>query len=66
MAAQENTTPSEVLQRVIWIQTLTLIWMSVEAAVSLFAAWRAGGAPFEMVLIFRVAAPSCFSKGRRV
>jgi divalent metal cation (Fe/Co/Zn/Cd) transporter len=41
MAAEENITPSEVLQRVIWIQTLTLIWMSVEAAVSLFAAWRA-------------------------
>src|ERR1700751_5993546 len=41
MAAEESTTPSEVLQRVIWIQTLTLIWMSVEAVVSLFAAWRA-------------------------
>jgi divalent metal cation (Fe/Co/Zn/Cd) transporter len=41
MAAEENTTPSEVLQRVIWIQTLTLIWMSAEAAVSLFAAWLA-------------------------
>jgi divalent metal cation (Fe/Co/Zn/Cd) transporter len=41
MAAEENTTPSEVLQRVIWIQALTLIWMSAEAAVSLFAAWRA-------------------------
>jgi divalent metal cation (Fe/Co/Zn/Cd) transporter len=41
MCAQENSTPAEVLQRVLWIQTLTLIWMSVEAAVSLDAAWTA-------------------------
>lgn len=34
-------TPQEVLQRVRWIQTLTLIWMSVEAVVSLGAAWMA-------------------------
>ena len=38
MSAEENTTPPEVLQRVIWIQTLTLIWMSMEALVSLGAA----------------------------
>jgi hypothetical protein len=30
------------------------------------ASLRAGGAPFEMVMIFRVAAPSQFAKGRRV
>jgi hypothetical protein len=30
-----------VLHRVIWIQTLTLVWMSVEALVSLGAAWTA-------------------------
>jgi divalent metal cation (Fe/Co/Zn/Cd) transporter len=41
MSAEENTTPPEVLQRVIWIQTLTLIWMSMEAVVSLGAAWMA-------------------------
>ena len=41
MSAEENITPSEVLHRVVWIQTLTLIWMSIEAAVSLGAAWLA-------------------------
>jgi divalent metal cation (Fe/Co/Zn/Cd) transporter len=41
MSAEENSTPPEVLQRVLWIQTLTLIWMSVEAGVSLVAAWTA-------------------------
>jgi hypothetical protein len=41
MSAEAKTIPPEVLQRVIWIQTLTLIWMSVEARVSLGAAWAA-------------------------
>jgi len=41
MSAEENTTPPEALQRVILIQTLTLIWMSMEAVVSLGAAWMA-------------------------
>jgi divalent metal cation (Fe/Co/Zn/Cd) transporter len=41
MSAEENSTPPEVLQRIQWIQTLTLIWMTVEAAVSLAAAWTA-------------------------
>ena len=41
MAAEENSTPLEVLRRVLRIQTLTLIWMSVEAGVSLGAAWTA-------------------------
>ena len=41
LSAEAKTTPPEVLQRVIWIQTLTLIWMSVEAWVSLGAAWAA-------------------------
>jgi divalent metal cation (Fe/Co/Zn/Cd) transporter len=40
MSVQEKITP-EVLQRVIWIQSLTLIWMSVEAVVSLGASWIA-------------------------
>src|SRR5712692_4744214 len=41
MCAEQNTISPEVLRRVIWIQTLTLIWMSVEAVVSLGAAWIA-------------------------
>jgi len=41
MSAGAKPIPPEVLQRVIWIQTLTLIWMSVEAVVSLGAAWAA-------------------------
>lgn len=41
MPVEENSTPPKVLQRVLWIQTLTLIWMSVEAGVSLVAAWTA-------------------------
>lgn len=41
MSAVEKTIPPGVLQRVIWIQTLTLAWMSVEAVVSLGAAWMA-------------------------
>jgi divalent metal cation (Fe/Co/Zn/Cd) transporter len=39
MSAEEKTISPDVLQRVIWIQTLTLVWMSVEALVSLGAAW---------------------------
>jgi len=41
MSAEENSTPLEVLRGVLWIQTLTLIWMTVEALVSLAAAWMA-------------------------
>lgn len=41
MSAEEKSTSPKVLQRVLWIQTLTLLWMSVEAAVSLGAAWMA-------------------------
>jgi divalent metal cation (Fe/Co/Zn/Cd) transporter len=41
MSAAEKIIPPEMLQRVIWIQTLTLVWMSVEAVVSLGAAWMA-------------------------
>ncbi len=41
MSAEENSTRPEVSQRVLWIQTLTLLWMSVEAVVSLGAAWMA-------------------------
>jgi divalent metal cation (Fe/Co/Zn/Cd) transporter len=33
--------PPQVLRRVLWIQTLTLIWMGVEAVASLAAAWMA-------------------------
>jgi len=41
MPAEESTTPPELLQRVIWIQSLTLISMSMEVVVSLGAAWMA-------------------------
>jgi Co/Zn/Cd efflux system component len=41
MSAEEKTIPPEVLQRVVWIQGLTLVWMSVEGVVSLGAAWAA-------------------------
>jgi divalent metal cation (Fe/Co/Zn/Cd) transporter len=41
MPAGQRTISPEVLHRVIWIQTLTLVWMSVEALVSLGAAWTA-------------------------
>jgi divalent metal cation (Fe/Co/Zn/Cd) transporter len=39
MSIGENA--PEVLRRVLWIQAFTLIWMSVEAGVSLYAAWMA-------------------------
>jgi divalent metal cation (Fe/Co/Zn/Cd) transporter len=39
--SEENAIPPEVLQRALRIQVLTLIWMSVEATVSLGAAWTA-------------------------
>src|ERR1700736_1055873 len=41
MSIEEKANAPEVLQRVIWIQTLTLIWMSVETVVSLGTAWIA-------------------------
>ena len=41
MSTEEKATSPAVLQRVIRIQTITLIWMSVEAVVSLSAAWMA-------------------------
>ena len=41
VSAEEKAVPAEVLQRVIWIQALTLIWMGVEIVVSLGAAWMA-------------------------
>ena len=41
MAAEENSVAPAVLRRVLWIQALTLVWMGVEAVVSLGAAWTA-------------------------
>ena len=41
MSASPNTFPSEPTSRIVRIQVLTLIWMSVEAVVSLGAAWKA-------------------------
>lgn len=39
--APPNTIPAEIGRRIIQIQVLTLLWMSVEAMVSLGAAWTA-------------------------
>jgi divalent metal cation (Fe/Co/Zn/Cd) transporter len=41
VSASPKTFPLETTHRIIRIQTLTLIWMSVEAVVSLGAAWFA-------------------------
>jgi divalent metal cation (Fe/Co/Zn/Cd) transporter len=41
MSALRKTLPPEIGHRVIRIQSLTLVWMSVEASVSLGAAWIA-------------------------
>jgi Co/Zn/Cd efflux system component len=41
MSVDEQVASPEVLRRIIRIQTLTLLWMSVEVAVSLGAAWKA-------------------------
>jgi divalent metal cation (Fe/Co/Zn/Cd) transporter len=41
MISHPNTLTPETARRVIRLQTLTLVWMSVEAAVSLGAAWSA-------------------------
>ena len=41
MPAEQKIVSPELLRRVMWIQTLTLIWMSVEALVSLGVAWIA-------------------------
>jgi len=41
MSVDEQIASPEVLRRVIRIQTLTLLWMSVEVAASLGAAWKA-------------------------
>jgi divalent metal cation (Fe/Co/Zn/Cd) transporter len=41
MFAEQKKTSQELHNRIIWIQTLTLAWMSVEAVVSLGAAWMA-------------------------
>lgn len=36
-----QATTQDTLRRIQWIQTVTIVWMAVEAAVSLFAAWMA-------------------------
>ena len=41
VSAPPNTFPLETTRRIIRIQVLTLVWMSVEAVVSLGAAWFA-------------------------
>jgi divalent metal cation (Fe/Co/Zn/Cd) transporter len=41
MASVLPIVPPEAIRRIQRVQTVTIAWMSVEAAVSLFAAWRA-------------------------
>jgi divalent metal cation (Fe/Co/Zn/Cd) transporter len=41
VSAPPNRVPPEIARRIIRIQILTLVWMSIEAAVSLGAAWAA-------------------------
>jgi divalent metal cation (Fe/Co/Zn/Cd) transporter len=41
MASALQVTSPDNIQRIQQVQTLTIAWMSVEAAVSLFSAWRA-------------------------
>jgi divalent metal cation (Fe/Co/Zn/Cd) transporter len=41
VSASSKTSPPEIARRIVQIQVLTLIWMSVEAVVSLGAAWAA-------------------------
>jgi len=41
VSAQPNTFPPEIARRIVQIQSVTLVWMSVEAVVSLGAAWAA-------------------------
>jgi Co/Zn/Cd efflux system component len=41
MFAEQKKTSPVLHNRIIWIQTLTLAWTSVEATVSLEAAWMA-------------------------
>jgi divalent metal cation (Fe/Co/Zn/Cd) transporter len=41
MASAIQIATPDVIRRIRWVQTVTIAWMSIEAAVSLFAAWRA-------------------------
>ena len=41
MASVPQTVSPEAIRRIRGVQTVTIAWLSVEAAVSLFAAWRA-------------------------
>src|SRR4029077_15864825 len=41
MASVVQTAPTDAIRRIQRVQTVTIAWMSVEALVSLFAAWRA-------------------------
>jgi divalent metal cation (Fe/Co/Zn/Cd) transporter len=41
MASVVQIAPPDAIRRIQRVQTVTIVWMSIEAAVSLFAAWRA-------------------------
>jgi divalent metal cation (Fe/Co/Zn/Cd) transporter len=40
MASVLHIPTPDIIRRIQWVQSVTIAWMSVEAAVSLFAAWR--------------------------
>ncbi len=78
MSALPKTLTPEIGRRVVRIQALTLVWMTVEAAVSLGAAWMArspallgfgGDSAVELlsaaVVLWRFRSPSCGNHAER-
>ena len=41
MGSMQQTATAGAVQRIRWILAITIVWMTVEASISLFAAWRA-------------------------
>ena len=41
MDAVQISAPAEIRRRILWIQTLTVVWMTAEAGVALASAWKA-------------------------
>ncbi len=39
--AAQISTPPEIRRRILWIQTFTVVWMTIEAGVALVSAWQA-------------------------
>lgn len=78
VSALPKTFPQETTRRIVRIQSLTLVWMSVEAVVSLGAAWTArspallgfgGDSGVELlsaaVVLWRFRSPSCGDHAER-